>query len=194
MQKAYRVQTDQGRDPAWGRRTLGGAVRARLLLVGVSVLTVGAFAGSAFGQGETNSGSIKLFDGDKELPANDPKACTFEVAGLNFDANEQGIVITVEGQGGNAGPGSHSETVDSDADGNFLSSQISLPDGSYSVTADDGEQPRSQDKVKVLQVECSHNSHTGTNSDPVSADPPATNTSATNSPASPVLSEPRFTG
>ena len=150
----------------------------RSLVLGVTVLTVGIRSGSATAQ-ETNSGSIKLFDGDKELPANDPKACTFQVAGLMFDANEQNIVITVVGEGGNAGPGTYSETVSADAEGNFLSSTIALPNGSYLVTANDGEQEQSEAKYKVLTVECP----------PVEAPQPAPAEAA---PAA--ASAPRFTG
>jgi hypothetical protein len=132
----------------FGAFSVVGATLAALAL-GFGVLGV---AGAA----PSNQGTIKIFDGDKELPANDPKAgCDFTVRGIEFEANEQGIVVTIEGQGGPnvAGPGSFAQTVNADANGDWSTSNIhNFPEGMYKANANDGE--GGGDKNKVFRVEC----------------------------------------
>jgi len=119
-------------------------------LVAAGVLGMVTLAGSA----PSNAGTIKIFDGDKELPANDPKACNPEVRGLEFEANETGIVVTIEGQGGPnvGGPSTFTGTFDADALGDFTTGVITLEPGQYKANANDGE--GGGDKNKVFRVEC----------------------------------------
>ena len=134
----------------------------RRLLIAIPALLVAlaggtlAFSGAAVvGAGiDTNSGTVKIFDGDKELPANDPKVCgAFEVRGLGFDADEQDIAVDIVGQGGpNAGTGSFSGSFDADANGDFSTGPISLSPGMYKLDSEDGE--GGGDKNKVFKVEC----------------------------------------
>jgi hypothetical protein len=128
-------------------------MRRRSLLVSIAVLALlgGVLAG--IGSAGTNAGTVKIFDGDKELPANDPKVCgPFTVRGLNFDPGEN-VAIEIVGHGGpNAGTGSFSATVLVLGDGTFTTGPISLPIGMYKLDSDDGE--GGGDKNKVFKVEC----------------------------------------
>jgi len=119
----------------------------------MATLSLGAGSVSAQTDPQTNTGTIKIFDGDKELPANDPKVCdAFTVQGLGFDATED-VRVTIVGQGGpEAGTGSFDQTVVTDAEGSFATAPITLPGGMYLANADDGE--GGGDKNKVFKVEC----------------------------------------
>jgi hypothetical protein len=119
------------------------AATAALAMGGLGVVGAGA---------DTNTGTIKIFDQTKNLPANEPKPnCEFTVEGLFFDAGEK-VDVHIEGQGGPnvAGTGTFDETVTTDAEGAFSTSLITLPDGMYKANADDGE--GGGDKNKVFTV------------------------------------------
>jgi hypothetical protein len=165
-------------------------------------LAVGGFGVLGAGAAPTNQGTIKIFDGDKELPANDPKAdCGFTVRGIEFEANEQGIVVTIEGQGGEnvAGTGSFAQTVNADANGDWSTSEIvNLPSGMYKANANDGE--GGGDKNKVFRVECVPEVPTTQappeTKPPVTAAPPTTAAAPKVTPTAPapVAAAPRVTG
>ena len=130
-------------------------MRTRRILVGITAvvaLVVGATSVAA----QSNAGTVKIFDGDKELPANDPKVCgPFTVQGLGFEANET-VDISIVGHGGpNAGTGSFNATVTVASDGSFATAPITLSDGMYKLDSEDGE--GGGDKNKVFKVECAVN-------------------------------------
>jgi hypothetical protein len=131
------------------RRMIGifaviAATMTALVVGGLGVIGAGA---------QTNHGTVKIFDGDKELPANDPKVCgPFTVQGLNFDAVEQ-VTVDIVGHGGpNAGPGTFHGVFTTNQSGAFSSSPITLPEGMYKLDSEDGE--GGGDKNKVFKVEC----------------------------------------
>jgi hypothetical protein len=129
------------------RRTLIAPFAVVALLMGGLLTSVGSVGA------QNNAGTVKIFDGDKELPANDPKVCgPFTVQGLNFEAGES-VDISIIGHGGpNAGAGSFSATVTVAGDGTFATGPITLPVGMYKLDSEDGE--GGGDKNKVFKVEC----------------------------------------
>jgi hypothetical protein len=176
-------------------------MRKRLAIFSVIGATMAALAVGGFGFLATagaqpsNEGTIKIFDGDKELPANDPKAgCDFTVRGIGFEANETDIVVTIEGQGGPnvAGSGSFAQTVNADANGDWSTSNIhNFPSGMYKANANDGE--GGGDKNKVFRVECVPEVPT-TEAPPVTtAAPKAVTPPAAQAPSA-VVARPVFTG
>ena len=133
------------------RFALTTALLAAFLLTGIVVAGSG---GAGVVRQASNAGTVKIFDGDKELPANDPKVCgAFTVQGLNFDANEQ-VEISIVGQGGPnvGGSGSYNATVTTNAQGAFATAPITLTPGMYKLDSEDGE--GGGDKNKVFKVEC----------------------------------------
>ena len=119
----------------------------------LATLAVGSFGVLGAGAQQGNSGTVKIFDGDKELPANDPKVCgPFTVQGLNFDAGEQ-VTVDIVGHGGpNSGPGEYHNVFTTNQNGAFSSSPINLPEGMYKLNSEDGE--GGGDKNKVFKIEC----------------------------------------
>jgi hypothetical protein len=135
----------------------GNAKRRRLGFFAVICGTLMALAVGGFGLvgagAQTNTGTIKIFDATKDLPANEPKPnCPFLVVGENFDPNEE-VTVDIEGQGGpNSGPGEFHGVFTTDSSGFFQSSPITLPSGMYKANSEDGE--GGGDKNKVFKVEC----------------------------------------
>jgi hypothetical protein len=124
--------------------------RRLVTLAALGTLMVVPLAGTAGAAG--NSGTVKIFDGDKNLPANDPKVgCSFTVVGINFDAGEA-VDVTIVGHGGEAGAGTYTAVATTDGQGSFQTAAIGLTDGTYKLHADDGE--GGGDKNKVFKVSC----------------------------------------
>jgi hypothetical protein len=127
--------------------------RSTFAAVLIALIVGGLLLSNGQVDAQTNAGTVKLFDGDKELPANDPKVCgPFTVRGLNFEAGES-VAISIVGHGGpNAGPGSFNATVTVGGDGAFATAPITLAEGMYKLDSEDGE--GGGDKNKVFKVEC----------------------------------------
>jgi hypothetical protein len=173
-----------------------------VIVAALAALTVGGFSvfAGAGAQQPGNNGTIKIFDGDKELPANDPKAgCDFTVRGLNFDPGDL-VDVHIDGQGGPnvAGPGVFDQAdILVLPDGSWSTVNIhDFPDGQYKVDADDGKP--GGEKHKVFRVECGAIPlpTTTTAAAPTTAAPVTTAPKAPAAPQAPVAvaAAPRVTG
>jgi hypothetical protein len=101
-----------------------------------------------------NNGTIKVVSAtdpgnDND---NDPKVCSFHIAGMNFDKSSSGT-WSITGQGGNPGSGMASGTWAANASGAWQTANMTLPNGQYKVSAKQNGTPGGE-KQKVFKVTC----------------------------------------
>ncbi len=101
-----------------------------------------------------NNGTIKVVSAtdpgnDND---NDPKVCSFHIAGMNFDKSSSGT-WSITGQGGNPGSGTASGTWAANASGAWQTANMTLPNGQYKVSAKQNGTPGGE-KQKVFKVTC----------------------------------------
>ena len=125
------------------------------IIVG-SFLLLHAGGNLAYADDHGNNGTLKVVsatDPGNDMD-NDPKVCSFHLAGFKFDASSSGT-WSITGQGGGAGAGTASGSWTANASGDWQTANMTLPDGQYKATAKQTSSATSGgDKQKVFKVSC----------------------------------------